>query len=127
MLEQDGAPASRVVHRDREEPSLDAMEAVVGLVLTGRTAGVLVARRTDRELLQAGLRMHRVILPVPVAADREKVVGHIVAEPRADLVAFVLEDLVGVIVGLGLAVGADERRGADQELPRRVALLEACA
>ena len=67
------------------------MKTVIGRIFAGRAARMFVARWTDAEFAQAGLGMHRMILPVTIAADDEEIVRHIGFEPLAQLVALVLE------------------------------------
>src|SRR4051794_13466189 len=111
QLEADRAPLALRPDRDGEEPALDPVEPVDCPVLAGRPAGVLVAGGADGELVQPRPGVDRVVLPVPVAAHHEEVARGVVLEPAADLVALVPEALVGVVVPIVLAVGADERGG----------------
>ena len=57
------------------EASLHAMKLVVASVLARRASCVLVAGCTHAELSDAGCRIDGVILPVPIAAENEKVLG----------------------------------------------------
>src|SRR3569833_3164789 len=117
MPEDDAA----VADVDRQKAPFHAVKAVPLFVLAGSAAGVLVAPRSAGELVQAGVGMLRVVLPVPIAADDEEIVGHVLLHPRAELISFVLETFIGEVVVLVLAVGSDDRRRADEHLPRRVA------
>ena len=98
------------------------MEAMVYVALARRAAGVLIARGAAGVLVHAAGRMHRVILPVPISAGDDEVVGDVLLHPGAKLIALVLKGLVGVIVGLVGAVGTDDGRWADKHPPVGVAL-----
>src|SRR5687768_3995746 len=76
-----------------------------------------VAARPGAVLVYARRRMYRVILPVPVAVDDQESLRQMFAEELTDLVSFVSEGIVGMIVVLALAaVRADDRRRTDQDL-----------
>ena len=121
MPQDDPRPVLDPVDVDAEEPAADAVEAVVLRVLARCAAGVGIAGRADGELVEPGLGVNRVVLPVAVADDDQEAVVQVRAEPLADRVAFVAEGRVGVIVGLVAAVRTDDRRGRDEDLPVRVA------
>src|SRR5829696_8302422 len=106
VAERDRALAVGPAGRDGEEAPLLAVEPVVLGGVPGAAAGVLVARRAAAELVQAGLGVDRVVLPVPVAADDEQVVELPVADPAADLPPLMGEGVVGVVVVLVGPVGA---------------------
>src|SRR5262245_43163075 len=82
---------------------------------------MLVAGRADAEFADAGGRMDRVVLPMPVATDHKEVVGDIGSQPGPQLVTFVRESAIGVIVVLVGPVGSDKRSGADEHFPGRAA------
>ena len=96
------------------------MEAMVIVVVSRRASCVLVRGWPARKLVNARARMHRVVLPMPVAASDEEIVRQVFGEPCAHFVALVLERTVGVIVLFVRPVGADDGRRAHQHLPVRV-------
>src|SRR3954463_15373770 len=98
------------------------MKPVVGLVETGSAAGVLVAAGAAGEFVQSGFGMNRVILPVAVATDSEEIVRHVFVRPTAELVSFVAESGIGVVVVLARPVRSDNRRGTHQHFPAGIAL-----
>src|SRR5690606_3485821 len=120
----EGDRASRFgrFQRNRQKAPLHAVKTMNVLVLAGRAAGMLVARRSGRELVQARLGMDRMVLPVPIAAHYEEAFGHVSGQPSAQLVPFVLKTVIGMIVVLLGAIGTDQRRRTHEDLPRGRAL-----
>ena len=68
----------------------------VGAILQAETSGMFIGRRSAGILANAGFGIERDILPVPVTADHKHV--FLGGDEVTDLVAFVSEALVGVIV-----------------------------
>src|SRR5262245_9321859 len=57
------------------------------------------------------------VLPVPVAVEEERVMLRVLSHPFANLDPFLCKGIVGVIVMLVAAIGSNNRRGRDDDLP----------
>lgn len=82
---------------------------MVGRVITFAATSVQIARCANAELMHLGFRMHRMILPMAITTNREKVIRGIGLQPVANFIAFVFELKVGMIIAFIAAIGADQR------------------
>src|SRR4051812_29156937 len=100
MLKNNPALPALALEHDINKSAFDAVKLVKPLVLAGCAPRMFIARRSHAEFVQAGNRVHGVILPVAVAADDKEVISHISLNPVAQFLAFVVEACVGMVVRL---------------------------
>ena len=85
---------------------------VLAIIALPPAAGVLVAGGTAGVFAHAGLRVDAQILPMTVAANDDHV--FLFRDERAQLIPFVGENFVGMIVAFIVAVRPDDGCGADE-------------
>lgn len=106
-----------------EKRLFDQALGIGGFRVTGFDAGVrvFIVERTDREFLNS-CGMNAVVLPVAVAAKDKDIFDFLHLQPREKRVRLGAESRgVRVVVALAGAVGANHRRGRNEDFPFRIA------
>lgn len=85
----------------------------LGAVFLAEPGGVFVGGGAAGELFDTGLGIDRYVLPMPISADDIHVVLR--GDEGADLVTFVSEALVGMVVVLVAAIRTDDGCGANED------------
>src|SRR5687768_9070868 len=120
MLDDKARAGAGRAHLQREEAALHQMKPVHARIFAWRAGSMRVAGRAAAELLDAGIGIDGIVLPMAVAAQHEGLVANVVAKPSAELAAFGSVGGVAVIVALVRAVRTHNGRRTHNQLPIRL-------
>ena len=109
MLKNYGAFEALALYGRRKKSTFNSMKTMVSRVITFAATSVQIARCANAELVHLGFRMDRMILPMAITTNREKVVGGISLQPVANFIALVFEFKVGMIIAFVAPIRANQR------------------
>src|SRR5262249_15921748 len=110
-------PAGRAIRTDiyRDKAPQHTMKSVIHGIHARTAGGMRVRCGSTTEFLFPGWGIDGMVLPMAVAVEEELVVTGVLRDPFPDLVAFLRERVVGVVVVFVAAVRSDHRGRRDDD------------